>query len=66
MKHKRVLLVEDDPYDVELALLALKECNLENEVMVARNGEQALDYLCRRGHYKDIPEGLPDIVFLDL
>ena len=40
----RILMVEDDPKDVELTLTALEEYNLANEVVVARDGEQALDY----------------------
>jgi CheY-like chemotaxis protein len=40
----RILLVEDDPKDVELTLTALEEYNLANEVVVARDGEDALDY----------------------
>jgi CheY-like chemotaxis protein len=48
---KRILLVEDDPKDVELALTGLDEYNLANEVVVARDGEEALDYLYRRGNY---------------
>jgi CheY-like chemotaxis protein len=42
---KRILLVEDDPKDVELTLTGLAEYNLANEVVVARDGEEALDYL---------------------
>ena len=41
----RILLVEDDPRDVELTLTALGEYNLANEVVVTRDGEKALDYL---------------------
>ena len=41
----RILLVEDDPRDVELTMTALGEYNLANEVVVARDGEKALDYL---------------------
>jgi len=45
---KRILLVEDDPKDVELTLTGLAEYNLANEVVIARDGEEALDYLYRR------------------
>jgi CheY-like chemotaxis protein len=41
----RILLVEDDPYDVELTLSALVENHLTNEVVVVRDGAEALDYL---------------------
>ena len=47
----RILLVEDDPKDVELTLTALEEYNLANEVVVTRDGEEALDYLYRRGTF---------------
>ena len=46
---KRILLVEDSPNDIELTFAALEENNLANEVVVARDGEEALDYLYRRG-----------------
>ena len=49
---KRILLVEDDPKDVELTLTGLAEYNLANEVVVARDGEEALDFLYRRGNYE--------------
>ena len=42
---KRILLVEDNPNDVELTLSALAENHLANEVVVVRDGEEALDYL---------------------
>src|ERR1700675_975018 len=48
----RILLVEDDPKDVELTLTALDEYNLANEVVVARDGEEALDYLFYRGGFR--------------
>ena len=62
----RVLLVEDDPKDIELTLEALEEYNLANEVAVARDGEEALDYLYRRGKYANRPEGNPIVILLDL
>ena len=63
---RKILLVEDDPKDVELTLEALKAMNFANEVLVARDGEQALDFLYRRGSYSKLPEGDPLVVFLDL
>jgi CheY-like chemotaxis protein len=63
---KRILLVEDDPKDVELALTGLAEYNLANEVVVARDGEEALDYLLRRGNYEKRPNGNPAVMLLDL
>jgi len=63
---KRILLVEDNERDVELTLAALEEYNLANEVIVARDGSEALDYLFQRGKYADRTGGLPAVVLLDL
>ena len=63
---KRILLVEDDPKDVELTLTGLAEYNLANEVVVAHDGEEALDYLYRRGAYENRSNGNPAVVLLDL
>ncbi len=63
---KRILLVEDDPKDIELTLTALGEHNLANEIMVARDGVEALDYLNRRGEYALRPEGNPVVILLDI
>ena len=63
---KRILLVEDDPKDVELTLTGLAEYNLANEVVVAHDGEEALDYLHRRGAYQNRSNGNPAVVLLDL
>ncbi len=65
-KPGRILLVEDDPNDVELTLAALAENGLANEIFIARDGEQALDYLYRRGAYASREEGSPIVVLLDL
>lgn len=62
----RILLVEDDERDVELALTALEEHRLANEVVVARDGKEALDYLYRRGQFAMRAEGNPVVVLLDL
>lgn len=62
----RILLVEDDPRDIELTLSALEENNLANEVVVVRDGEQALNYLNRRGDFALRFEGHPVVVLLDL
>lgn len=62
----RILMVEDDAKDVELTLTALEEYNLANEVVVVRDGEEALDYLyCREG-FKTRAEGNPAVMLLDL
>ena len=62
----RILLVEDDPKDVELTLTALEEYNLANEVIVARDGEEALEYLYSRGKFKTRSSDNPAVVLLDL
>jgi DNA-binding response OmpR family regulator len=62
----RILMVEDDPKDVELSLTALEEYNLANEVVVARDGEEALDYLYCRGKFNARPDGNPAVLMLDL
>jgi len=63
---KRILLVEDDPKDVELTLTALSECDLAGEILVARDGVEALDYLYRRGAFALRPDGNPIVILLDL
>jgi len=63
---KRILLVEDNEHDVELTLSALSENRLANEVVVARDGAEALDYLYRRGAFRLREEGNPVVVLLDL
>ncbi|MBE9167298.1 response regulator [Pleurocapsales cyanobacterium LEGE 06147] len=63
---KRILLVEDNPNDVELILTSLAENHLGNEVVVVRDGEEALDYLYRRGVFRLRMEGNPVVVLLDL
>ena len=63
---KRILLVEDNVNDVELTFAALEENHLANEVIVVRDGAEALDYLYRRGIYKMRAEGNPAVVLLDL
>lgn len=63
---KQILLVEDNPHDLELTLIALERSQLANEVVVARDGAEALDYLNRSGHFANRPEGNPAVVLLDL
>ena len=62
----RILIVEDDPKDVELTLTALAEYNLANEVIVTRDGEEALDYLYCRGNFKMRASDNPAVMLLDL
>jgi CheY-like chemotaxis protein len=66
MELKRILLAEDDPRNVELALIALEEHHLANEVVVVNDGEEALDYLFRRGDFAERPPGNPAFALLDL
>src|SRR5580693_8901445 len=62
----RILIVEDDPNDVELTLTALADYNLANEVVVTRDGQQALDYLNCRGEFSGRVAGNPAVMLLDL
>jgi CheY-like chemotaxis protein len=62
----KILLVEDDPHDVELTLTALSENHLANEIVVVRDGAEALDYLYRRGAYASREAGNPAVMLLDL
>ncbi len=62
-----ILLVEDNPNDVELTLLALKENNLANYVHVVRDGEEALEFIFSTGRYKDRVDCVnPKVILLDL
>jgi CheY-like chemotaxis protein len=63
---RRILLVEDDPQDVELTLDALAEYKLANQIAVARDGVEALEYLRREGEYAERTAGNPVVVLLDL
>ena len=63
---KPILLVEDNPHDLELTLIALSKSQLANEVVIARDGAEALDYLHRRGEFKERAVGNPAVVLLDL
>ena len=63
---RRILMVEDDPRDVELSLTALEQYNLANEVVVVSDGEEALDYLYQRGQFMGRANGNPAVLLLDL
>lgn len=67
MKEKTILLVEDDPDDEALTLRALRKNNIANEVVIVRDGAEALDYLFGSGAYagRDMSLG-PQVVLLDL
>jgi CheY-like chemotaxis protein len=62
----RILVVEDDPRDVKLTLRALDEYKLANEVVVVRDGEEALDYLYCREQFASRPQENPAVILLDL
>jgi len=63
---RRILIVDDSPKDVELTLSALAENHLANEVVVTEDGEEAIDYLYRRGKFKDFEAGNPAVILLDI
>ena len=63
---KPILLVEDNPKDLELTLIALEKSQLANEVVIVRDGAEALDYLNIRGQYQNRPSGNPAVILLDL
>jgi two-component system, response regulator len=67
MENRHILLVEDNEQDELLTLRALKKSNVLNEVVVARDGQEALDYLMGQGPYagRDVND-LPQVVLLDL
>jgi CheY-like chemotaxis protein len=62
----RILMVEDDPKDTKLTMSALEEYNLSNEVVVATDGEEALDYLYWRGKFQRRTSENPAVLLLDL
>jgi CheY-like chemotaxis protein len=67
MKDKVILLVEDNPDDEELTLLAFDECRVANRLVVVRDGQEALDYLFAEGKYADRDTGeMPQVILLDL
>jgi CheY-like chemotaxis protein len=63
---KSILLAEDNVEDVELTLEALSEYNLANDVIVTRDGAEALDYLYQRGQFKMRTAGNPAVILLDI
>ena len=65
-KSKYILLAEDNANDVELTLAAFREFSLTNEIVVVRDGTEALDFLHRRGAYAQRATGEPCVVLLDI
>lgn len=63
---KPILLVEDNPSDLELTLVALERSQLANQVVVTRDGVDAIDYLSGRGIWLGRPAGHPAVILLDL
>lgn len=63
---KHILLVDDNENDAELALVQLQQCQPAIRVDMAHDGEEALDYLLRRGTFANRPTGEPMVVLLDL
>ena len=67
MSKKTILLVEDNPDDVALTLRVFEKCRISNEIVVARDGSEALDYLFGRGTYADRQAfPVPNLILLDL
>lgn len=67
MRNRVILLVEDNPNDVELALRAFEKSRVLNEIVVARDGEQAIDYLFSTGpHAARDPAMMPKVGLLDM
>lgn len=66
MKPKRILLVDDSPRDTEMAVDALQQYHLANEVTTLRDGAEALDYMYRRGEFAARRDSDPAVILLDL
>lgn len=62
----KILLVEDSPADTELTFTALKKCSVKSEIVVVRDGQEAIDYLLRLGNYSDRVAENPRLILLDL
>ena len=63
---KKILIVDDSPKDVELTIASLADKNLANEVVVAEDGVEALDYLYKRGKFEGLDNGNPAVILLDI
>lgn len=66
LKLKKILFAEDDLNDVELTLRALEEYNIANDIEIVHDGQEALDYLYKKGKFTDRPNGNPVVIFLDI
>ena len=65
-RFRPILLVEDSPADAEMALDALREANLVNPIAHVEDGVEALDFVYRRGAFKDRPDECPAVILLDI
>src|SRR5690606_28506025 len=63
---KKILIAEDDPKDAELMLIALESSNLINNVILVKDGAEALDFLYYKNKYLNRDRGNPIVAFLDL
>jgi CheY-like chemotaxis protein len=63
---RTILMADDNPKDVELTLEAMADNNLANQVIVVKDGVEALEYLRREGKFKDYKEGNPCVILLDI
>lgn len=63
---QKILLIDDDRNDITLMIKALSDANLGNEIIVAEDGEEALDFLYKRGTYEGDTSGLPVLILLDI
>jgi len=62
---KKILIVDDSPKDIELTIAVLSENNLANEIVIAEDGEEALDFLYKRGKFVN-DKGNPAVILLDI
>src|SRR5690606_11799761 len=65
-EHVEILLAEDNPHDAELAIRGLEKHKLANKIVWVKNGEQALDYVFRRGEFEGRSDDGPRLILLDL
>src|SRR5690348_1717708 len=65
-EHVEILLAEDNPHDAELAIRGLEKQKLANKITWVKNGEEALDFLFRRGPYEGRTDSGPRLILLDL
>ncbi len=63
---RHILFAEDNTHDIELTLEALREHRVANEIVIVRDGKEALDYLYKRNSFEQRPHGNPALVLLDI